>query len=147
MGAQFGERHDRIDRRTVLDDVEIVGRKVHNTSAVIARDIRIPDVPFGRHGPIQNRSSRWNLINLQRDIAPKYFERPPYAVAGNAAANWKKLFDQSHHRVPIHVEGWFAPVDWRIPMSHVSSSRQWRLVGVNMPASTSAMDRCCEIRS
>jgi hypothetical protein len=36
------------------------------------------------------------LINPQCDEARKDFEHPSSAVAGNAAANWEKLLDESH---------------------------------------------------
>ena len=77
MRAQLGERHDRIDWRAVLDDVEIAVRKVHNMPAVGARDVGVTDVPLARHGPVQDRRPRGNLIDRKRDIALDDAERLP----------------------------------------------------------------------
>src|ERR1700729_1880485 len=79
-------------------------------SAVIACDIGSPDVPFARHGPIQDRGSRRNLINLQRNKAPKNPDLLPHTVTRNAAANWKKLLGERHHSPPLNVGGWFGPI-------------------------------------
>src|SRR5215813_4205220 len=91
MPAQLGKRHDCIDWQTVLDDVEVVCREIHNTRAVRARDVSIADVPLAWHCPIQNRSPRRNLIDSERDVALEDRERLPYAVACNAATNREKL--------------------------------------------------------
>src|SRR5215475_8480293 len=101
MPAQLGKRHDRIDWRTVLDDVEVVCCEVHNTRAVRARDVSIADLPLARHCPIQDRSPRRNLIDSKRDVALEDRERLAYAVAGNAATNREKLLDEREHAFSV----------------------------------------------
>src|SRR5215471_17137523 len=101
MPARLGKRHDCIDWRTILDDVEVVCREIHNTRAVRARDITVADVPLARHYPIQDRSPRRNLIDSERDVALEDRERLPHAVAGNAATNREKLLDEREHAFSV----------------------------------------------
>src|SRR6516225_3123722 len=48
MGAQLGERHCRVYWLAVLDDVEVVGREVHDARAILTRDVSVPDIPLTR---------------------------------------------------------------------------------------------------
>jgi hypothetical protein len=104
MRAQFGERHDRIYRLAVLEDMKVVGGKINNARAVKASNVSLPYVPLVWYRPIERWSPRGNLIKLERDVALKGRQGLPYAISGDAAANWEELLGKRHHDFPLAIE-------------------------------------------
>ena len=106
MRAQLGELHGCIDWLAILDYVEIVGRKVDDARAVIARGVKRRGCSTRGYGPIQGRSPQGNLIDLERNIALEDRECIPYSVPGDAPANWEELFDERDHGLMRQRQGW-----------------------------------------
>ena len=77
--------------------MEVVVLRIHDTPAFGVGDPRASQVPFPRHGPIIDRRSARNLGDRQREILREDLERPPHAVAGQAAAERKESVDEVVH--------------------------------------------------
>src|SRR5262249_19751489 len=87
MLIQFSEGHLAIHGSRVADDVKIVAPEVHNAAAARVGDESIADAPLLRDGPIKDRGTGRNLVNLQRDKFSQDTKRFTNSGASDAAAD------------------------------------------------------------
>ncbi len=97
MALQLFKRQDRVDRRAILKNVQIVGAEVDNTSAVHSRDISIFNVPLARHRPIEHGRARGHLAHRERDIPADNAQSLAQAATRDTAADRKQLRRKAHH--------------------------------------------------
>ncbi len=101
--TQFGKQHKRIDRPAVLDNVEVAGREIHDLGAIWARDISVPNIPLA--GTVQSNTRFPREPHQPRaGCSAEGFQRLPYAIASDAAANREELLDERHQRFSVVPE-------------------------------------------
>src|SRR5947209_19625764 len=86
MRLELGRRQPRVNGHAVVDDMQIRLPEVNSPHAVTSLDVTVPDIPFLRHGPIEDLRSGGNFRAPDVDFRGKHTKRLPYAVAGDAAA-------------------------------------------------------------
>src|SRR5262245_51723796 len=97
MVPEFHKRDFFLDRNTIVDNVKVRFLKINNSVASHVLDKGIPDVPFFRHCPVKNLSSRRYLVHIQRDMS---FEKPQAftkTIPCNAPANGIELGNELIH--------------------------------------------------
>ena len=87
MRFEFCERNFSTKRRTVIEDVQIRLFEINNLVTGGIFDVRVADIPFVRHSPIQDLRSGRHLMDFNRNLTLKNFQRFTKAIAGDAAAN------------------------------------------------------------
>src|SRR3989339_2020027 len=59
--------------------------------------IGVPDIPFLRHGPVENRSPRRNLVNFKRNMTTNHSEGLAKTRTRDAATEGIHLTDERMH--------------------------------------------------
>src|SRR6266576_2988709 len=91
MRPQLGQRHGRPHRCAVVQNVETVLVKIDDTPSAGNSDVRVTNVPFLRHSPIEYRRPAGDLEGLERNSPADQFQGLPNPVAGDAPADWEHL--------------------------------------------------------
>src|SRR5262245_12293166 len=100
MRPKLSERHAPLDWHTVTNDVEIGSPKVDHPLAPRILHVRVRNVPFPRHSPVENLAAARNVMNLDRNVLLEDPQGLPNAVASDAPANRKQLGDKLIHFMP-----------------------------------------------
>src|SRR5579862_6935383 len=91
MRLEFIKRHNCTHRNTVVQDVQVTFAEVNHALAVRALNIGVPDVPFLRYYPVENRCAARHLEDSQWNPLLDRCQGPPESVPGNAPADWIQL--------------------------------------------------------
>ena len=92
MRLEFAQRHGRMHRRTVVQDVQVALLEVDNPLPVAILYIGISNIPLFRYGPIEDRQFPWALQKVCSGIRSlDQSQSPPDSVAGDAPADRVKL--------------------------------------------------------
>src|SRR5271168_1262255 len=84
---QVRERHGLVQRRGVIQNMQVAPLKINDLRPVWSFDIGVPDVPFFRYGPVEDRRSGGNFRDFEWNPAPNIFECLTNSLAGNASAD------------------------------------------------------------
>ena len=87
MRLQLRQRHRVVDRRAVVEHAEIAPVKVDDLAAGGVQDECVPDCPFLRHDPVEQRRPGGNVPLFERQVPAEYGERIADALPGDAAAD------------------------------------------------------------
>ena len=87
MGLEFVQRHGRVHRGAVVQDVQVAVPKIDDPLAAAILYICIPNIPLFRDGPIEDWGSGWHFGDLQRNSVLDQRQGLPDAIAGDAAAD------------------------------------------------------------
>ena len=91
---QSRERHFPGERNAVIHDVQIRALKIDDSLAARILHVGVADIPFARHGPIEDLCAAGHFVNRERDVPLDDLERLAKAIAGDAAADGKELGNQ-----------------------------------------------------
>jgi hypothetical protein len=107
MRPKLSQRHAFLNRDAVVDNMEIGNLKIDHPLAPRVLDIRVPDVPFPGHCPIEHLSAGRDVVDLDRDVTSDNTQRFTNTVARDASANRIKLGDKAIHFTPdIRLIDW-----------------------------------------
>ena len=77
--------------------MQVVGAKVDDPIALRILDVRIADIPFSRHDPVEDLGARCHLVDVERNLFADNAQRLPDTIAGDAAAQRKQSTDELVH--------------------------------------------------
>src|SRR5690606_6416577 len=79
---------------TVIQHAQIRPSKVNDPLARSILYVRIANVPFARHDPVEYSGPCWNLVHGQIDMASEQAQRLSHAVPGDASDDRKDFRSQ-----------------------------------------------------
>src|SRR5687767_14097382 len=97
VGTKLGERQARLHRRAVIHHMQIIVAEIDDTAPVRVFYIRIDDVPFFRHRPVEQLRAGRHLMDRQRYLLADAPEALTQSFSSDAAADRKQLSDKVEH--------------------------------------------------